>query len=147
MPTLRPAYPTAQDLNTRWQQGIDRNQDHYNAGVQNPRANFKDAMIAKAGAWKAGIQAALTGDHYAKAAQAIDADAAIATAVAVGGAGWAQGAKLRAQKHLKAMSVVAPKLAAAVQTVRAMPANTPQDRDARALKMIQLARGAGKTAS
>lgn len=146
-PQIRPAYPSANDINTRWSQGIDRNQDHYTQGVQNPRASFKANMIAKAGSWKNGVQAAIAGDHYAKAAQAINEDAAIATAVAVGGAGWAAGAKLRAAKHLAAMTIFAPKAAALTTAVRAMPADTPQARDARALAQIQGARKLGKTAT
>ncbi len=142
--TIRPAFPTATDLANRWAEGVNRNSDRWLHGIQNPRANFKDAAVAKKGAWAGGVQAAVQGDYYAKGMNKVDVNLAIETAVAVGAQGFAQGAQLRKPKLEAVMKDVAPAMAAAVATVRAMPANSDAEREARAVAMIRAARGIGQ---
>ncbi len=141
---IRPAYPSADEMTRRWTAGIDASGDNYVRGVQAPKANFKTAALANKEAWKTGVTKAAAEDRFAKGMQNVNEDEAIATAVAIGSAGWAAGAKARAPKHTRVMGKVSTLMAAAVAAVRSKPAVTDADREARAVEMIRAARGVGK---
>ncbi len=141
---IRPAFPSASEMTSRWVQGIDASGDNYVRGVQAPRANFKVAALANKDAWKQGVNKAVAEDAFAKGMSNVNEDEAIATAVAIGSGGWAAGAKARQSKHTRIMGKVAPLMAAAVDTVRRKPAVTDADREARAVEMIRAARAVGK---
>ncbi len=83
-------------------------------------------------------------DRFLKGVQASDPNEAIATAVAVGASGYTQGALARGAKHERIMGKVAPLMASAVGAVRAMPAVTDADREARAIAMIRGGREVGR---
>lgn len=141
---IRPAFPSASDMTSRWVQGIDSAGDNYVRGVQTPRANFKVAALQNKEAWKAGITKAVAEDAFAKGMSQVNEDEAIAIAVAVGSQGWANGAKARQNKHTRIMGRVSPLMAAAVESVRRKPAVTDADRETRAIEMIRAGRAVGK---
>lgn len=140
----RPAYPDAATMSRRWKEGVSQAGERWVEGIQNPRQDFKAAALKANPAYKAGIQKALTEDSWAKGMAAVDPQEAIATAVQVGASGYAQGALARAPKHERVMGRVAPLMSQAVTTVRAMPANTDAEREARAIAMIRGGRDVGK---
>ena len=140
---IRPAFPDAATISASFQEGVSRNQDRWLKGVQNPRANFKDAALKAAPAWEKGVQAAVAAKSYARGMAGVNADQAIDIATAKGPAGYAEGVRIRTQKHMDKMAKVAPLAAAAVQAVRALPAVTDADREARAVAMIRGMRAVG----
>lgn len=141
---IRPAYPDAGTISERWQQGVQQGAERWVEGVQNPRKDFKSAALANKESWKNGVTKAVAEDGWAKGMQAVDPNEAVATAVAVGAAGYASGALARATKHQRVMARVAPLMASAVTKVRGLPAATDADREQRAVQMIREARNVGK---
>ncbi len=114
-------------------------------GVQRPSADFKAAGLAAAGKWKARTQEAIQGDRFAKALAKVNVDEAIATAVAVGGAGFAAGIQAREAKIRRTVADLQPRVAAVKAAVDAMPQDTEAQRDARALAAIKGMREVGKS--
>jgi hypothetical protein len=141
----RPAYPSANDMSTKWQEGVKNGAQHWVDGIQSPRADFRQAAINNNAGWKAGVQAAVAQDKFVKAMNNVDPNEALSIAVAVGANGYMNGALARTAKHLRIMGKVAPLMAAAVTTVRNLPAVSDTDREARAIAMIRAARAVGKT--
>ena len=140
---IRPAFPDAATFTARLVQGVQANAGRYAEGVQAPRKNFKAAALAANAAWKAGVTAAVAGDRFAAGMGGVNEDEAIQTAVTVGAQTYVQGVTGRQAKITRIMGDVAPKMAAAVATVRALPANSDADREARAIGMIRAARAVG----
>lgn len=143
--TIRPPLPDSAAWAESWATGIQRNADRWLAGIQSPRASFKDAAIAKKAAWVNAIQAAIQADHYGKGMAAVNVDAAIATAVSVGSGGFTAGAQLRKAKFMQRMDSIRAAFTTLVQQVRALPAGTPQEREQRALTMMRGLAAIGKT--
>ncbi len=139
----RPPWAPSSDT---WQTGVQRNADRWEKGIQAPKVDFKSAALKNNAGWKSGVTAAVANDSFAKGMAAVDVDQAVATALQVGGAGWAQGASLRKGKYQAGVDAVRPAMAAVVDRVRGMNASTPGERDQRALAMIQGARAAGRRA-
>jgi hypothetical protein len=142
--TIRPVIPDPTTWAARWAEGVQRNADRWLTGIQNPRANFRDAAIQKKGAWANKLQAAIAGDFYAKGMAKVNVDQAIDTAVKIGASGFATGAGLRQPKFEARMKDIAQPFAALTATVRQMPAATDADNDNRALAMIKGLRAIGK---
>jgi hypothetical protein len=86
------------------------------------------------------VQEAITNDRYGKGMAAVNEDLAIETAATLGAQSLAQGVTSRQAKIQEKAAKFAPAMAAAVATVRQMPANTPAEREARAVAMIRAAR-------
>lgn len=140
--SIRPPWRPNADT---WLQGVTGNgASRWEKGIQNPRADFKAAALANNDGWKAGVQKAVTEDRFAKGMADVSVDEAIATAVAIGGSGYAAGATARKAKFQRKVDAIAPRMAAVVEQTRRMPAKTDADREARALNMIRGARAAGQ---
>lgn len=107
----------------------------YVDGIQNPRANPQQAAISAAGAWTAGVQAAIQRGAYVAGVRGYNLDEAIATATSDGGAAWAAGIAKRSDKIRRAMNTVARDLTAVASQVRAMPKDTLPQRIARSAAM------------
>jgi hypothetical protein len=143
--TIRPVLPDSAAWAQAWVTGIQRNGDRWAAGIASPRVSFKDAAIAKKAAWVNAIQAAIQADHYGKGMAGVDVDAALATALKVGSAGYTAGAALRQGKFQARMDAIKGAFTALVQQVRGMPAGTQQERENRALTMMRGLAQIGKT--
>jgi hypothetical protein len=141
---IRPAYPDAGTLSRRWKEGVQQAGDKWVEGIQNPRADAKAEAIKANATYKAQVQKSIAEDRWVKGIQASDPNEALATAIAVGASGYAQGALARAAKHERVMARVAPLMATAVSAVRNMPAVTDADREARAIAMIRGGRDVGR---
>lgn len=140
---IRPAFPDAATFTKRLVEGVSAAQARYAEGVRAPRANFLDRAKASNQAWKNGVQAAVAGDRFAAGLNKVNPDEAIETAATLGAASYVQGVTGRQPKIQRIMSDVAPLMAAAVSTVRALPSNTDADREGRAVAMIRAARAVG----
>jgi hypothetical protein len=140
-PTIRAPWDPNPD---KWEQGVTQNAGRWEQGIQNPRANFKDEAIKANGAWKNGVAEAAREDRFAKGMANVNPDDAIQTALTIGAAGYAQGAVARKSKFQKNTDAIKAKMSQAVQTVRAMPASTDQEREARMLAMTRGAKNAAK---
>ncbi len=141
---IRPAYPDAGTLSRRWKEGVQQAGDKWVEGIQNPRADAKQEAIKANATYKASMAKSIAEDRFLRGVQASDPNEAIATAVAVGASGYTAGALARSAKHERVMNKVAPLMAAAVSAVRAMPAVTDADREARAVAMIRNGREVGR---
>ncbi len=141
---IRPAYPDAGTLSRRWKEGVQQAGEKWVEGIQNPRADAKQEAIKANATYKASMAKSIAEDRFLKGVQASDPNEAIATAVAVGASGYTQGALARGAKHERIMGKVAPLMASAVGAVRAMPAVTDADREARAIAMIRGGREVGR---
>jgi len=140
---IRPAFPDAATFTKRLTDGVSANAGRYAEGVRAPRRNFLEAAKAANGAWKTGVQAAVAGDRFLGGLNKVNADEAIETAATLGAATYVQGVTGRAPKIQRIMTEVAPMMAAAVSTARALPADTDAQREARAIAMIRGARAVG----
>ncbi|MGH7375867.1 MAG: hypothetical protein ACREKK_00425 [Candidatus Methylomirabilales bacterium] len=127
-----------------WVRGVQATgASRWEAGIQRPRANFKTAALANNDGWKAGVQAAVAGDKFARGMSAVNEDEAIQTALAVGGGGYASGAALRQGKFQSRVDAIKPRMAAVTEATRRMPARTLQERVARMVNQVQGAAAAG----
>jgi len=140
---IRPAFPDAATFTRRLIEGVQANQARYAEGVRAPRANFLDRAKASNAAWKNGVTAAVAGDRFVAGLNKVNADEAIETAATLGAQSYAAGVTGRQAKIQRVMTEVSPAMAAAVATVRAMPANTDAEREARAIAQIRAARAVG----
>lgn len=125
---------------------VARSAGDYVIGVQNPRADFKQAALAANGKWKDSVQRAVAEDRFSKGMQGVDSAAAVAIATADGGAAFTAGVAKRKDKITAAMQKLAPKLGAVSQQVRQMPQNTPEERAQRMLRNLELMRAIKGTA-
>ena len=140
---IRPAFPDANTFTDRLLQGVQANAGRYAEGVRAPRAHFLDRAKAANPGWKAGVQAAVAGDRYLAGLNKVNPDEAIETAATLGAQAYVPGVTGRQAKIRRVMTEVAPAMAAAVQTVRNMPANSDAEREAKAVAMIRAARAVG----
>lgn len=140
---IRPAFPSAPDFTKRLIDGVSAKAAHYAEGVRAPRANFLDRAKASVPAWTAGVNAAVAGNRYAAGLNKVNLDEAIETAATHGAAVYVSGVTDRRAKIERIMAEVAPAMAAAIATVRALPKTTDADREARAVAMIKAARLVG----
>jgi hypothetical protein len=141
---IRPAFPDAAAFTERLLAGVQANAARYAEGVRRPRSNFKERARASVQAWTNGVQAAVQRNAFAAGVEKINEDEAIETAATLGAQSYVPGVTGRRAKIQRIMTEVAPAMAAAVQTVRAMPANTDAEREARATAMIRAARVVGQ---
>ncbi len=140
---IRPAFPDAATFTDRLVAGVQGAGDAYARGVRAPRANFLDRAKAANQAWKNGVTAAVTGDRFAAGLNKVNADEAIETAATLGAQSYAAGVTGRKAKIQRIMTEVAPMMAAAVASARALPADNDAQREARAIAMIRAARAVG----
>ncbi len=143
---IRPAYPDAGTISQNWKRGVQQNGDKWIEGMRNPRKDPKQAALAAKDSWKNGVTKAVQEDAYTKGIQSSDPNEALATAELVGTAGYTSGALARGDKHARVMQKIAPMMATAVATVRALPNATDADRENRAVAMIRASRNVGKQA-
>ena len=140
---IRPAFPDAATFTRRLIEGASAASQRYAEGVRAPRAHFLDRAKAANQGWKNGVQAAVAGDRFLAGLNKVNPDEAIETAATLGAQSYVPGIQGRQAKIQRVMTEVAPAMAAAVGTVRNLPANTDAEREARAVAMIRAARAVG----
>jgi len=141
---IRPAFPSAEAWAERHASGVQNNATRYAEGVAAPRANFKELALKRKAAWANAVNEAVAGDRYAKGMAAVDAELAIELAKTVGQESFVRGVTARRAKIEAKMKSVAPAMAAAIATVRAMPADTVAQREARSIEMQRAFRAISK---
>src|SRR5882672_2904860 len=140
---IRPAFPDAATFTRRLLEGAGNAAGRYAEGVRAPRAHFLERAKAANQGWKNGVNAAVAGDRFLAGLNKVNPDEAIETAATLGAASYVAGIQGRQAKIQRVMNEVAPAMAAAVGTVRGLPANTDAEREARAVAMIRAARAVG----
>ncbi len=140
----RPAFPSAGDFTKALVTGVTNNAAKYADGVRRPRRLFTDNADQTAKAYTAGVQAAIARNAFAGGMAKVNADEAIELAATLGAQSYVPGVTARAGKIQRIMGDVAPMMAAAVETVRRLPATTDAEREARAVAMIKAARVVGQ---
>jgi hypothetical protein len=110
--------------------------------IQRPKVNPQQAAAAAGGKWWGQLQAAQQANRYVSGVRGYNLDEAINSAIADGGAAWVAGIQKRQPKIQRGMVRAAQMLNAVSAAVRAMPQDTPAQRDARALAMMQGMRAA-----
>ncbi len=113
-------------------------------GVQNPSRSPIAAGIAAEDKWRSKIQQAITENRRVKGLQKSSDDIIKANATALGPGVFSSGVAARATKIRNTVASLQPLMQAVSDTVQGMPDKTDADRDARALKTIQLMREVGK---
>lgn len=137
--------PPWRPSSARWVQGVQSvGAQRWEEGIQNPRADFKAAALANNEGWKAGVQAAVAADRFRRGVEGVNVDESIATAVKIGGGGYAAGAAAREAKFQRKVDMIAPRMAAVVEATRRLPARTDAEREARMLNQVRGAREAGR---
>lgn len=140
-PQIREAWSPNKE---KWLEGVQNGAQRYIDGIQNPRANFKEAALANNAGYKTAMAKALQEDRFAKGMGKVNVDEAIATAVAIGPGAYVAGAAARGDKFQRRVDEIKQRMSAAVSKVRAMPASTDAEREARMLEMVRGARAAAK---
>ncbi len=121
----------------RWEQGVTSvGGQRWVEGIERPRQDFKSAALASNDAWKAGVNAAVQGDKFAKGMQGVDVDYAIAIAKQIGPQGYTAGAVARKTKYRAKTEAIKARMGAVVQRVRGMPNATLAQRVQRVVETI-----------
>ena len=137
---LRNPGPDANRMTEKMLRNVARSAQDYVQGMQNPKADFKQAALAANGKYKDSMLLAVQEDRFQKGMQGVDSAAAIATATSDNGAAFTSGVAKRKDKIAAAMQRLAPKLGAVSAAVRQLPQNTPEDRMQRMIKNLELMR-------
>ena len=110
-------------------------------GMNNPRANFKDAAMAADGKWKNGVQAAIQADRFRRGMSKVDAAEAIRVATSDNGAAYTAGVSKRREKVARVFQTLMPALGAISMSIRQMPQDTEADREQRMVENLRRMRG------
>lgn len=110
------------------------------SGMQNPKANFRDAAIAAKGKWADGVQRAMNNDSFGRGMASVNVGEAIATATSDGGQAYVAGVGKRAPKIQRVMQQLAPALGAISSQIRQMPQDTEAQRTQRMTANLDLMR-------
>lgn len=138
--TIRNPGPDATRMTEKYLRKVSQAAPDWVAGMQNPKANFRDAAIAAKGKWSDGVTRAMQNDSFARGMGAVDVAEAIATATSDNGNAYVAGVNKRKAKVGRAFTKLAPALGAISSSIRSMPQDTPADREQRMLKNLQLMR-------
>jgi hypothetical protein len=135
--TLRNPGPDATKMAEKYGRKVAAAAQDYVTGVQNPKADFKQAAIAAKGKWANRVQEAVQQDRFGRAMNQVDSAEAIAMAVSDGGAAYTAGASKRLPKVQRVYSRLAPMLGAVSTAIRQMPQDTDAQRAQRLLAARQ----------
>jgi len=143
--TLRNPGPDATKMAEKYGRKVAAAAQDYVSGVQNPKADFKQAAIAAKGKWANRVQEAVAQDRFGRAMNQVDTTEAINMAVSDGGAAYTAGAAKRLPKVQRVFGKLAPKLGAVSTAIRNMPQDTDAQRAQRLLAARQLMIEVGKS--
>jgi len=135
---------SADEATSRMISGAQNAASRWEDGIQNPRRSFKTAALAAAEKHKARTLEALNENRFAKGMSQVNEDAAIATALAVGGASIAQGMQARETKIRQRMGKYFGLLSPHMDKVNALPTTTSADSEKKMLENLKGMRDIGK---
>jgi hypothetical protein len=142
--TLRNPGPDATKMAEKYGRKVAAAAQDYVNGVQNPKADFRQAAIAAKGKWANRVQEAVAQDRFGKAMSQVDTAEAIQMAVSDGGAAYTAGASKRLPKVQRVYGKLAPMLGAVSTAIRQMPQDTDAQRAQRLLAARQAMIEVGK---
>lgn len=135
---------SADEATARMISGAQNAASRWEDGIANPRRSFKQAAIASAEKHKARTMEALNDNRFAKGMAQVNEEAAIQTALAVGGASIAQGMQAREGKIRQRMGKYFSLLGPHMDKVNALPTTTTADADKKVLENLKGMREIGK---
>lgn len=89
-----PAIKSSAEIAAKWTRVTPQRQDDYKSGVQSPKKDWQASTLAAKDAYKAGIQAAITQDRFAKGVNKSSTDEWKRKAIAKGVTRFAEGVSL-----------------------------------------------------
>ncbi|HEV8674033.1 MAG TPA: hypothetical protein VGX21_08305 [Methylomirabilota bacterium] len=113
-------------------------------GMQGARGTIVSRGRASAKKWAANVQAAIAGGTFEKGLARVTDDDIISGAMAAGGGKLVAGVTQRAEKVRKAIATLQPKVAALSARLAAMPTDTEQQAEQKAVEAIRGMRAIGK---
>lgn len=131
------AHGTPADVADKWQRNLGNAQQEMQAGVQRVTQAPGQAAAAKQQKWVAALMDPATQDKWARNVRSVSLGQWQESMLSLGIARAAQGATQKKGKFETAMASLLPFIDNVRSQVRAMPDNTPQDREQRALAMMR----------
>lgn len=125
----------------RYLSGVQNAPDRYVEGMQAPRRDPQQAALAAEGKWASNTQQAIQERRFGAGVRGANFQAGVQAAISDGGSAYVSGVSRREQKVGAAFGRLAPLLDNVSRQVQAMPQDTEQQRDQRALASIRLMRG------
>lgn len=102
-------------------------------GITSQTVNPAELAVKANAKWKAGIQAAIAADIWAKRLAQVSLSDIISAATKAGTGAYSSGLTNKSDKIKKAFDRIIPKIQAVRDQVNAMPSDTPAQRDAKML--------------
>ena len=124
----------------RYLSGVQNAPDRYVEGMQAPRRDPQQAALAAEGKWASNTQQAIQDRRFGAGVRSADFRAGVQAAISDGGQAYVSGVSRREQKVSTAFGRLAPLLDGVSRQVQAMPQDTEQQRDQRALAAIRMMR-------
>ena len=141
---IRPTLPSSDELAKRMVDGATAAQQKYVDGALNPRRSAKGEALKANARYKAKMQEVLAGDLWLKGIEGINEDQMMAVIQSIGGTAYVQGIQARQVTIKAAFDQLVPLLTSLINKVRAMPAATDADREARMLANMRGLKDIGK---
>ena len=131
------AHGSAQEVADKWATNLGNAQQSMTAGVQRVTESPGQAAVAKQQKWVRAMQSAEVQAKWARKTGAVSLQSWKDSMTNIGIQRAAQGATQKKQKMVNAMTTLLPFIDQVAASVRAMPDNTPADREQRALAMMR----------
>lgn len=131
------AHGTAQEVADKWAQNMGNSQQSMTAGVNRVTEAPGQAAVAKLQKWILALQSTEVQQKWARKTGAVTLQSWKDSMNNIGIQRAVQGATQKKAKMVTAMTTLLPYIDQVAATVRAMPDNTPGDREQRALAMIR----------
>lgn len=131
------AHGTAQEVADKWAQNMGNAAQSMTAGVNRVTEAPGQAAVAKQQKWILALQSADVQAKWARKTGAVSLQSWKDSMNNIGVQRATQGATQKKQKMVNAMSTLLPYIDQVASQVRAMPDNTPADREQRALAMMR----------
>ena len=131
------AHGTAADVADKWQRNLGNAQQEMQAGVDRVTQAPGAAAAAKKQKWVMALQDSATQDKWERNVRSVSLSQWQESMKTLGIQRAAAGATAKKPKFEAAMASLLPYIDSVRQQVRALPDNTPQDREQRALAMMR----------
>lgn len=131
------AHGSPQEVGDKWANNLSNATTEMQAGVDRVRVPPGQAAVAKKQKWVNAMTNIDTQNKWERKTGAVTLQSWQASMKDIGIQRAAQGASQKKGKYVQALTTLLPFIDSVAATVRAMPDNTPQDREARALAMMR----------
>lgn len=131
------AHGTAQEVADKWATNLGNASQSMTAGVNRVTEAPGQAAVAKMQKWVMALQSADVQQKWARKTGAVSLQSWKDSMNNIGVQRAVQGAQAKKAKFATAMATLLPFIDQVAQQVRAMPDNTPGDREQRALAMMR----------